>query len=71
MIFNNLLDLINDSYKFSKKKIHSLYLSSNIYNKKITSFVVGPLEYYPSPDLLDSLIKFDKKKNWYKKLFIK
>jgi len=62
MIFNNLLDLINDSYKFSKKKIHSLYLSSNIYNKKITSFVVGPLEYYPSPDLLDSLIKFDKKK---------
>ena len=62
MIFNNLLNLINNSYILSKKKIHSIYLSSNIYNRNITSSVVGSLEYYPSPNLLDSLIKFDKKK---------
>ena len=62
MIFNNLLNLINNSYIFSKKKIHFLYLSSNIYNRKITPSVVSSLEYYPSPNLLDSLIKYDKKK---------
>ena len=62
MIFNNLLSLVNDTYIFSKKKILSLYLSSNIYNRKITSSIPSTLEYYPSPNLLDSLIKYDKKK---------
>jgi len=62
MIFNNLLNLINNSYIFSKKKIRSLYLSSNIYNRKITSSVIGSLKYCPSPNLLDSLIKYEKKK---------
>ena len=62
MIFNNLLNLINNSYVFSKKRIRSLYLSSNIYNKKIIPSIVSSLEYYPSPNLLDSLIKYDKKK---------
>jgi uncharacterized heparinase superfamily protein len=62
MIFNNLLNLINNSYIFSKKRIRSLYLGSNIYNKKITPYIVGSLEYHPSPNLLDSLIKYDKKK---------
>ena len=62
MIFNNLLNLINNSYIFSKKRIRSLYLSSNIYNRKITPSVVGSLEYQPSPSLLDGLIKYDKKK---------
>ena len=62
MIFNNLLNLINNSYIFSKKKIRSLYLSSNIYNKRITPSVISALEYYPSPNLLDAIIKYDKKK---------
>ena len=62
MIFNNLLNFINNSYIFSKRKILSLYLHSNIYNRKITSSIVGSLEYHPSPNLLDSLIKYDKKK---------
>jgi uncharacterized heparinase superfamily protein len=62
MIFNNSLNFINNSYLFSKKKIRSLYLSSNIYNKKIKPSVIGSLEYFPSPHLLDSLIKFEKKK---------
>jgi len=62
MIFNNLLNLINNSYIFSKKRIRYLYLSSNIYNRKITSSIVNSLEYHPSPNLLNSLIKYDKKK---------
>jgi uncharacterized heparinase superfamily protein len=55
MIFNNL-------FIFVKKKIYSLYLNSNIYNKKITPSIIGFLEYQPSPSLLNSLIKYDKKK---------
>jgi len=62
MIFNNLLNFINNSYIFSKKRIGSLYLSSNIYNRKITSSSVSSLEYCPSPSLLDAIIKYDKKK---------
>jgi len=62
MIFNNLLDFINNSYIFSKKKIRSLYLGSNIYNKKITPSFISSLEYHPSSNLLDALIKYDKKK---------
>ena len=62
MVFNNFLNFINNSYIFFKKRICSLYLHSNIYNRKITPSFVGSLEYQPSPNLLDSLIKYDKKK---------
>ena len=62
MIFNNLLNFINNSYTFSKKKIHSIYLNSNIYNRKITPSIISSLGYCPSPNLLNSLIKYDKKK---------
>jgi uncharacterized heparinase superfamily protein len=62
MIFNNLLNFINNSYIFSKKKIRSIYLSSNIYNRKITPSIINTLEYCPSPNLLDSFIKYNKKK---------
>ena len=62
MIFNNLLIFINNSYIFLKKKIRSLYLNSNLYNRKIAPYFSGSFEYYPSPNLLDSLIKYNKKK---------
>jgi len=62
MVFNNLLNFISNSFIFSEKKIRSLYLLSNIYNRKITSSIVNSLEYYPSPNLLDSLLKYNKKK---------
>ena len=55
MIFKN-------SLIFFKEKIRSLYLNSNIYNRKITPSIISSLEYQPSPSLLDSLIKFKKKK---------
>ena len=62
MIFNNSLNFINNLFIFFKKKTRSLYLNSNIYNKKITPSFVSSLEYQPSPSLLDSLVKYDKKK---------
>ena len=62
MIFNNLLNLINNSYIFSKKKIRSIYLGSNIYNSKITPSIISSLNYCPSPNFLDSFIKYEKKK---------
>ena len=62
MVFNNLLNFINNAYTFSRKRISSLYFSSNIYNKKITPSVIGYLNYHPSPSLLDAIIKYDRKK---------
>ena len=62
MIFNNPLNFINNSYTFSKKKIRSLYLSSNIYNRKITPSIISSLNYNPSPNYLESFIKYNKKK---------
>jgi uncharacterized heparinase superfamily protein len=62
MIFRNSLNLINNSLVFFKKKTRSLYLNSNIYNKKISTFSGSILEYKPSPSLLDCLIKYNKKK---------
>ena len=62
MIFNNLLNFINNLYIFSKKKTRSLYLNSNIYNKKITPTIIGSMDYYPSPNFLNSFIRYDKKK---------
>ena len=55
MIFKN-------SLVFFKKKIRSLYLNSKIYDKKISSFSDNSLKYKPSPNLLDCLIKYNKKK---------
>ena len=62
MIFKSSLNFINNSFLFLKKNIHSLYLDSNHYNKKISSFNNSSLEYRPSPSLLDCLVKYDKKK---------
>jgi len=54
--------ILKNSFLFLKKKIRSLYLNSNIYNKKISSFNNNSLGYRPSPSLLDCLVKYDKKK---------
>ena len=62
MIFDNSLNFINNLFTFFKKKGRSIYLNSNIYNKRISSSSNSPLEYQPSPDLLDCLVKYNKKK---------
>ena len=62
MIFKNSLNIINNSYVFLKKKTRSVYLNSNIYDKKISYSDDSSLEYRPSPSLLDCLIKYEKKR---------
>ena len=62
MIFKNLFNLVNNSFFFFKEKTRSLYLNSNIYNKKISIFDDSSLEYRPSPSLLDCLVKYEKKR---------
>ena len=57
-----MLNIINNSFVFVKKKIRSLYLNSDIYNIKISSINIGSLRYRPSPSLLDCLIRYNKKK---------
>ena len=54
--------ILNNSLKLIKKKIRHFYLNSNIHNKKITPSIISSLKYQPRPSLLDSLIKYDKKK---------
>ena len=43
------------------KQIRKIYLNSKIYNKKISRVDEGDLFYKPSPHLLSSLIKYQKK----------
>ena len=62
MIFEDSLIFINNLFSLLKKNIHPLYLSSSIYNKKISSYDNSSLKYRPSPSLLDCLIKYNKKK---------
>ena len=54
--------ILNNSLKLIKKKIRLFYLNSNLYNKKITPSSIELIEYQPSPNLLDGLVKYDKKK---------
>ena len=43
-------------------QLHKLYLNSNFYDKKISKVYNKELIYKPSPHLLSSLIKYQKKK---------
>ena len=70
MVFKNLLNFINNLLTFIKNKIRSLYLNSSIYNKKISSTADSFLKYKPSPNLLDCLIKYNKKKIYIKDYFL-
>jgi uncharacterized heparinase superfamily protein len=55
--------ILRNFFQFFKKKIRYIYLNSNIYNKKISSFNNNSLGYRPTPSLLDCLVKYEKKKN--------
>jgi len=63
MILKNSLNYINQFFFFVINKTRFFYLNSNIYNKKISKTNDTYLEYKPSPNLLDALIKYKKKKN--------
>ena len=63
MILKNSLNFISEFFNYSLNQIRKIYLNSRIYNKKISRIDDKLIEYKPSPNLLDCLIKYDKKKN--------
>ena len=65
MIYRNLLSYINyffSFFSFFSSKLKKVYLNSSIYNNKISKVYNNDFEYRPSSNLLDCLIKYDKKK---------
>ena len=63
MILKNSMNFIREFFNYSSNQIRKIYLSSRIYNKKISKIDDKLIEYKPSPNLLDCLIKYEKKKN--------
>ena len=63
MVLKNSLNFISEFLNYSLNQIRKIYLSSGIYNKKISSINDKLIEYKPSPNLLDCLIKYEKQKN--------
>jgi hypothetical protein len=63
MVIKNSLSLLSELIGFSVRRFRKLYLNSKIYNKKISKINSQSLVYKPSPNLLDCLIKYQKKIN--------
>ena len=63
MVLKNSLNFVSEFLNYSLNQIRKIYLSSGIYNKKISSIKDKLIEYKPSPNLLDCLIKYEKQKN--------
>ena len=63
MVLRNSVNIIGNFFFFINDKIRKIYLNSNIYNKKISKIDQNILDYKPSLNILDCLIKYEKKKN--------
>ena len=61
MILKNPFNFINQFFKNIKKQTKTIYLNSNYYDKKISKIHFDNLFYKPSPHLLTSIIKYQKK----------
>ena len=62
MINTNSLGIIGQFYSNIKESFKSIYQNSNFYEKKISKTFDSNFEYKPSPHLLSSIIKYQKKK---------
>ena len=62
MIVNNFTNSLRQIYFDLKKNIKEFYQNSNFYNKRISITNDLTFEYKPSPHLLSSIIKYQKKK---------
>ena len=62
MITNNFIDNFSQFYFYFKRSIKKFYQNSNFYDKKISKTQDITFEYKPSPYLLSSIIKYQKKK---------
>ena len=63
MLLKNSLNFVSEFLNYSLNQIRKIYLSSKIYNKKISKTNDKFFEYKPSPNLLDCIIKYGKKNN--------
>ena len=63
MVLKSSLAYINEFFYYITNQIRKIYLNSGLYNKKISIIDHKSLEYRPSSNLLDCLIKYDKKKS--------
>ena len=61
MIINNLLTSSN-SFLNLKKNLKKFYQNSDFYDKKISKIKDTTFDYKPSPYLLSSIVKYQKKK---------
>ena len=62
MINKNSLDILGQFYFALKKGLKKIYQNSNFYEKKISKTYDNIFKYKPSPHLLSSIIKYQKKK---------
>ena len=62
MFLKSSFNFINEFFFSFKNQIRKIYLSSFIYNKKISKVEDNVLVYQPSLNILSSLIKYEKKK---------
>jgi uncharacterized heparinase superfamily protein len=62
MIIKNLIDSLNQFYFNLKKEIKNFYQKSSFYDKKISITKDISFDYKPSPYLLSSIIRYQKKK---------
>ena len=62
MILKNTLTFISGFFFYINTQIRKFYLSSKLYNNKISKIEHKTLEYKSSPNLLDCIIKYEGKK---------
>ena len=61
MIIKNLTDNLNQFYFNLKKNLKEFYQNSSFYDKKISRTKNIIFEYKPSPYLISSILKYQKK----------
>ena len=62
MIIKKFLNSFSFIYFGLKNHIKRIYQNSNLYDKKISKTYINTFNYKPSPHLLSSIIKYQKKK---------
>ena len=62
MIIKNLINNLNEFHFNLKKNIKKVYQNSSFYDKKISRTKDITFDYKPSPYLLSSIVKYQKKK---------
>ena len=62
MIIKNFTDSLSQFYFNLKKSLKEFYQNSSFYDKKISSTKNITFEYKPSPYLISSIVKYQKKK---------